>query len=1217
MSGNRKLENTGIPKLFSPAVTRENLRFSVPREVNLGSLDDTNFESTSSFRYEEAGLGLRSTQEVPLDWSVFENHTFFNSARSKVNVAFDKIINEYPFDGSRKQVEAFEDSLTGYEKHILDIFPKNTGFLMLSGTSVTENPAGGFDEKLGTWIKVIDSAGAQFPDFSTNSSAEPVLDFSTNPFSIEFLFRLPEDATSDYQVLMQKQSGSEKTVTLALDSQPSTTNTIDLLFFITSGSARIFTSASLEKGKFSHVCATYDRNSTGKLFLYVSESLVSTSSTGYEFDSLSFERAPMFIGSGSAFTITRNSDVGGTTFTPAQTLSGAIDELRVWHSVRNPEDQKKYAAKPVYPENDLKMYFKFNEPSGSFNIENIVLDSSGNSLHSRIENFSTNLRATGSYANPVYYENIERSPVLFPSFRKISSLNTTLLASADTYDRKNPNLVTKLVPVHYLLEGQASQGFKDQDGQIGDIVTANSIPGSAKMGSVQNITAFLLIWAKFFDEIKVFIDHFGEILHPSYDNDKTVASKLLPFVSNYYGLSLPAIFPNTDPTQYIDGENIEDSYSTAVRSLSFIQSEIWKRILINLNEITRSKGTVHAIKSIIRAAGINPDNLLTIREYGGPTKRSLKGLRESKIEVASMLDFSGSINTTPGDLDGAGFSSKVPHIVSPFLSSSRVERGYPAAVGTFISKDIYYPHGISNDERDGLLTSGSFTYEATYQFRPRVTGSYSTNQSLVRLQLTGSGVSSSEAKGGHGFAIANLVVHSGSLNSITGSGSTITLFALPSQASSDALLKLSLAGPNIFDGNQWNISFGRIRSDQRLKTDSQKYIVDPISSAGSSSYFLRCARQSNGELKEVFTTSSYFKDSTTLTDNVFQNFWSKDSLKKGSQFIIGSQSMYIGATDENHFLNDESLDSRPRASSGDRVKALETKFEGNISQIRFWSRYLEKDEWKEHVRNFKSVGVLDPRINFNFDTYPTGAFERLRVDTSIDQHITSTDISGKIRLTDFTQNNFLVSGSGFESEKIVIKPQTFYYSHLSPKFDVAQTDNKVRIRSWETAQKIEDSAYAYSAPQYDVVRSEQPDDDTRFSIDFSSVKSLDEDIMNMFGTLEFFDNALGAPNLIFDDSYPDIEQARKIYFQRLTAKPDYQVFFDMYKWFNSSLGMIIEQFIPRKTKFLGINFVIESHVLERNRFRYLFDEIYLLSLQRDTSRGNLFLSQIVGNLKKF
>ena len=123
--------------------------------------------------------------------------------------------------------------------------------------------------------------------------------------------------------------------------------------------------------------------------------------------------------------------------------------------------------------------------------------------------------------------------------------------------------------------------------------------------------------------------------------------------------------------------------------------------------------------------------------------------------------------------------------------------------------------------------------------------------------------------------------------------------------------------------------------------------------------------------------------------------------------------------------------------------------------------------------------------------------------------------------------------------------------------------------------------------------------------------------MNIFGTLEFFNNALGKPNLIFDDFYPDMDQMRKIYFQRLTGNPDYQVFFNMYKWFNSALGALVEQLIPRKTKFLGINFVIESHVLERNRFRYLFDEIYLSALDRDTTRGTLLLSQIVGTMKKF
>ena len=210
-----------------------------------------------------------------------------------------------------------------------------------------------------------------------------------------------------------------------------------------------------------------------------------------------------------------------------------------------------------------------------------------------------------------------------------------------------------------------------------------------------------------------------------------------------------------------------------------------------------------------------------------------------------------------------------------------------------------------------------------------------------------------------------------------------------------------------------------------------------------------------------------------------------------------------------------------------------------------------------------------------------------------------------------------MSGSGFETEKTVIKPETFYFSHLSPKFDLSQTDNKVRPRSLQLQENLDEYKYAFNAPVYDVLKSEEPDDDTRFTIEFSSTKALDEDIMNIFSDLVFFDNALGRPNLLFDDIYPDLDQARKIYFNRIEEKLNYSTFFEMYRWFNSSLGEIIVQLIPRKTKFLGINFIIESHVLERNRFRYLFDEIYLKALARETDRGNLLLSQIVGNLCKY
>ena len=45
---------------------------------------------TTSFKNDPPGSPLRSTQQIPLDWSKFENHTFFSSAEVNVNVAFNE-----------------------------------------------------------------------------------------------------------------------------------------------------------------------------------------------------------------------------------------------------------------------------------------------------------------------------------------------------------------------------------------------------------------------------------------------------------------------------------------------------------------------------------------------------------------------------------------------------------------------------------------------------------------------------------------------------------------------------------------------------------------------------------------------------------------------------------------------------------------------------------------------------------------------------------------------------------------------------------------------------------------------------------------------------------------------------------------------------------------------------------------------------------------------
>ena len=489
-----------------------------------------------------------------------------------------------------------------------------------------------------------------------------------------------------------------------------------------------------------------------------------------------------------------------------------------------------------------------------------------------------------------------------------------------------------------------------------------------------------------------------------------------------------------------------------------------------------------------------------------------------------------------------------------------------------------------------MLTSGSWTYEAIYKFPLRSTGSYNTTQSLVRMVVTGSAQAPSSS------LIFNVIAYSGS--------SKVSLFGRPGRASDldDApLLHMPLTGANIFDGNKWHVSFGRIRGDQ-------------INVPGSSSWYLRCARPSYaGLVQEIHTTQSYFQTTpghlgvaSASQAGVLQNIGNENLL--GPILIIGSQSIgnYADGNANERFLHKNSF-------MADTIfkGARHTLFEGAIGQIRFWSRAFEEEEWREHVRNFKSLATKKPLTNFNFSTWSSGSFERLRLDVSIDQIVTKSDDSGEVLLTDFSQNmkdplkntknhvRYFLTGAGFEPNKQVIDPERFFFSVLSPKFDTRTSSEKVRIRGLLNPKNLVDKPYAQPAPVYEIFPGEEPDDDSRFSIDFSCTQALDEDIMSLFTSLEFFENALGDPRLMYGDAYPELEQFQKIYFNRLVDRINFKTFFDFFKWFDTTFTAIIEQLIPRKVDFLGINYVIESHVLERHRLRHQGEDMYIRLEDRD------------------
>lgn len=1162
------------PRPFIPSFLRSALSGSRVIQLTFSDVKDTNIQSTSSFAYDPQRSPLKSTQQLNVDWSLFENHTFFMSAEAKVNLAFDQIINSFPFDGTRAEVEKFFENLTGFDAWVFKQFPKFRGQLHFSGTLVGEDT----DGTLGTWINAKDHKGALFPELASEATGESVLTPNNGTsMTIEMQILLPVTATVGTQTVFQKMSGSTQGFAMYLEPTGSS-EFVTAKFSVISGSKTLTTSTELRKGAFEHVAVTLNRED-GAHFLqfYKNGSIVNTSRNKYVIGDIANAKTNFLIGSGSELTLP-------TVVTPTQTFSGTLDEFRLWHSARTTAQLQENSRKSVFSDDTLKLYYRFNEPAPPLTdnvasaINSIVLDSSGNSLHALVTNFTGTLRQASSQdpLSRMIYERAETAPILFTSHADVVSLNTTLMSSASVYDRANPNLITKLVPRHYLEEGQALEGFSTALGGAGDLYGGDGIPGQGEKSSVQLFVSFLYIYARFFDEIKLYIDAFRNLRYVDYNSNDTIPNNFLMDIVDEFGFNLPPLFNDSTIEQFIRAENIDRDYSSSEFSLRTVQNELLKRVLKNLPDVLRSKGTQHSIKSFLRAVGIDPENSMRIREFGGPTTRALTFAREFKREPGVMAEFVTS-----------------SFAVTPFLSASRVEVGFPETVGSFVQPEIYNPHGISNDPNDGLLTSGSWTFESIVKWSPvHVTQMTSATQSLGRIMVTGS----NDSEGG---ILANFLAISSSTDP------KLALYVRPGLSSASApVLFLELPLPiqeGLFSAERWNVSFGRQRNDE-------------IGSKVSSSYFIRAARQGEGVIEKYLTTSSFFYEVASSADsNAFQVL-DPTLNASGAYFALGeAQELFTGSSGVGTFgfLNDTSaVDPEARV----------TAFTGLMSNLRFWTKALTNTEWKEHVRNYNSRGVSDPLTNWNYTTSPTGSFERLRLETFVEQddrQAEQTGSVGEIIFLDFSENNLHVTGSGFPLGIDTLRGEVFDYSYLSPLFDEASTNEKIRSRGYLNQTLIDETPWAQTAPVYEIVKSEEPTDDVRFSIEFSLIDALNRDIITIFATFDAMENAIGNPELVFSPDYPDLDRMRDIYFNRIKEKLNFQAFFEFFRWFDTSIGTFIQQLIPRKTNFKGTNFVVESHMLERHKLEYLGNEIYLGESDRDRINDVILLQLFTGKINKY
>lgn len=441
-------------------------------------------------------------------------------------------------------------------------------------------------------------------------------------------------------------------------------------FKLFSGSSVASVSASYAEftGSFNNVAVIYD-NAADLLSIYVNKDKKASGTV--DFGPITFKPSKFLVGSGSKFTTTAAS--GAYSF-----YTGSIDEVRVCHTASELFHQKNF-DRPIDSESYVRLNYRFNEgitETGS--VDQVVVDYSKSALHGLLFNYESSARVSASVM-----AQDPGDPILYSFHPNVVAFSASHSLSASLYDNNNNNFIFNMIPEAILIEDELAEGL---------------------------LESFVLAMARYFDDVKLYIDQFDNLRVTNYDEVDETPDQFLPFLKRYFGWKVTEHFGDADPLSFFFGEGILPSGSLDI-PLVEIKNQFWRRILNNLPYLMKTKGKRHNLDAFFNVIGIGKENI-NLKEYGYLPGSSIQDERINKQLVTPLLGIgTGS--------DGLSFTSSFVETQEFMpLSSS----GYEFTVETMVQ--LPFPSSsYTNTVNSGSLwtLTGSSGFVSLYWIRNDLT----------------------------------------------------------------------------------------------------------------------------------------------------------------------------------------------------------------------------------------------------------------------------------------------------------------------------------------------------------------------------------------------------------------------------------------------------------------------------------------------------------------
>ena len=616
----------------------ENNSFSNNSLTDLESKEGIDFES---FEYLDE-LEEQRTRFIPnVDFSKPENFARYGLAEQYYKDAIARIINNYPYDGSKKELVGWYNDSTYFDLYIFENeYPRTNGYGIFAangwGTQVSTADGYGKPSSL-EYIYVKGGpnpgpsgsyVGGNIYDPTEQRNSNLALNLGTRGATVEFWLKKDEfiPSLTEREVIFDLWNDEKDTsaaygrfrIELNTSSAGNFASSKAFRAIIHSGSTReevllgdYATTASFTSQGWTHFA--FAASST-VIKLYKNGELDSTASFGSAFSNVS-GTLNAYVGA----LITAPS--GSSASAGAGRLSGSIDEFRYWKITRSERDIERNWFTNVYggtntddANTDLGVYFKFNEGiTGNSTTDAVVLDYSGRISNGAWTGYTSASRNTGS---AIVLASAAEKEFKDPILRTNNALYTTYydssLEKGKRHDLNNSSNLYYSYP-DWIIDEDLENG-----GKLLQIAQAIS---------------------SYFDTAHLQIEAVRALKDIEYTRQTTNSDdKPTPFANRL--LTEKGIFV---PDLFVERNLIEDlSQKDDVRNLESdlfdLKNLIYQNIYNNLTDITKKKGTKSAIRNILHTFGVG-DELVSVKTYSDKERLVLEDERNIVSQRTKFIDF--------------------------------------------------------------------------------------------------------------------------------------------------------------------------------------------------------------------------------------------------------------------------------------------------------------------------------------------------------------------------------------------------------------------------------------------------------------------------------------------------------------------------------------------------------------------------------------------------